>query len=201
MVHGKFFGSFHLVAPVATNSCGTFLVFMYFWIAEFGGVPSELKTNSTSSLSTSLRACSTVFGGLIGVVIADEVDLAAVDAAVVVDLLEIGGFGLADHAVGGGRSAVGHDVADLDFGVGGAGVVFLLREALPPERGEQSQTQPRAIASLLIPRDIPISLFDLSNMSSVPLIGALLATRSAYYLAGRAQQQKAPAAVPQGLLL
>ena len=64
MVHGKFFGSFHLVAPVATNSCGTFFEFMYLWIAEFGGVPSELKMNSTSSLSTSLRACSTVFGGL-----------------------------------------------------------------------------------------------------------------------------------------
>ena len=64
MVHGKFFGSFHLVAPVATNSCGTFLAFMYFWIAAFGGVPSELKISSTSSLSTSLRACSTVFGGL-----------------------------------------------------------------------------------------------------------------------------------------
>ena len=64
MVQGKFFGSFHLVAPVATNSCGTFFEFRYFWIAEFGGVPSGLKTSSTSSLSTSLRACSTVFGGL-----------------------------------------------------------------------------------------------------------------------------------------
>src|SRR5258707_3930644 len=55
MVQGNSFGSFHLVAPVATNSCGTFFEFMYFWIAEFGGVPSELKMNSTSSLSTSLR--------------------------------------------------------------------------------------------------------------------------------------------------
>ena len=64
MVQGNSLGSFHLVAPVATNSCGTFFEFMYFWIAEFGGVPSELKMNSTSSLSTSLRACSTVFGGL-----------------------------------------------------------------------------------------------------------------------------------------
>ena len=63
MVHGKSLGSFHLVAPVATNSCGTFLVFIYFWIAVFGGVPSELKMRRTSSLSTSLRACSTVFGG------------------------------------------------------------------------------------------------------------------------------------------
>ncbi len=64
MVQGKSFGSFHLVAPVATNSCGTFFWFMYFWIAEFGGVPSGLNMSSTSSLSTSLRACSTVFGGL-----------------------------------------------------------------------------------------------------------------------------------------
>ncbi len=64
MVHGKFFGSPHLVAPVATNSCGTFLAFMYFWIAVFGGVPSGWNIASTSSLSTSLRTCSTVFGGL-----------------------------------------------------------------------------------------------------------------------------------------
>ena len=63
MVHGKLDGSFHLVAPVATNSCGTFLAFMYFWIALFDGVPSELKIRSTSSLSTSLRACSTALGG------------------------------------------------------------------------------------------------------------------------------------------
>ena len=64
MVHGKFCGSPNLVAPVATNSCGTFLAFMYFWIAEFDGVPSGWKTSKTSSLSTSLRACSTAFGGL-----------------------------------------------------------------------------------------------------------------------------------------
>ena len=64
MVHGKFFGSPHLVAPVATNSCGTFLSFMYLWIAVFGGVPSGLNTSSTSSCSTSLRACSTVLAGL-----------------------------------------------------------------------------------------------------------------------------------------
>ncbi len=64
MVQGKFFGSPHLVAPVATKSCGTFFEFMYFWIAVLDGVPSDWKISSTSSLSTSLRACSTVFGGL-----------------------------------------------------------------------------------------------------------------------------------------
>jgi len=36
---------------------------------------------------------------------------------------------LADHAVSGSRTAIGHDVADLDFGVGGAGVVFLCASA------------------------------------------------------------------------
>src|SRR5215470_14606338 len=64
MVHGKCCGSFHLVAPVATKSCGTFLAFMYFWIAVLDGVPSDWKIKRTSSLSTSLRACSTVLGGL-----------------------------------------------------------------------------------------------------------------------------------------
>src|SRR5207244_13188495 len=38
----------------------------------------------------------------------------------------MGGLGASDDAVGGGRSAVGHDVADLDLGVGRAGIVFLL---------------------------------------------------------------------------
>ena len=64
MVHGKFCGSFHLVAPVATNSCGTFFAFMYLWIAVFDGVPSGWNTSSTSSCSTRRRTISTVFGGL-----------------------------------------------------------------------------------------------------------------------------------------
>ena len=64
MVHGLFFGSFHLVAPVATCICGTFFMFMYLWIAVLDGVPRVWNTNSTSSCSTSLRAISTVFGGL-----------------------------------------------------------------------------------------------------------------------------------------
>ena len=48
---------------MATNSCGTFLVFRYFWIAELGGVPSVWNTNRTLSSSTSLRTISTVLGG------------------------------------------------------------------------------------------------------------------------------------------
>ncbi len=64
MVHGCPVGSPHLVAPVATKSCGTFFSFMYFRMALLVGVPSGLKTNRTWSSSTSLRTISTAFGGL-----------------------------------------------------------------------------------------------------------------------------------------
>src|SRR6266705_2868294 len=57
MVQGKCFGSFHLVAPVPTNLCGTFLSFMYFWIAVFGSVPRLWQISRTSSLSTSWHGC------------------------------------------------------------------------------------------------------------------------------------------------
>ena len=62
-------------------------------------------------------------GRTVAVVETDQVDLAAVDAARFVDHLEIGGFGLADHAVGRGRPAIGHGLADLDFGIGDPGGV------------------------------------------------------------------------------
>ena len=64
MVHGKFFGSVKRVAPVEARSCGIFLSFRYFWTAALGGVPMIWKVLNTSSPSTSLRTCSTVFGGL-----------------------------------------------------------------------------------------------------------------------------------------
>ena len=63
MVQGKFFGSVKRVAPVAANSCGTFFWLRYFCTAAFDGVPMIWKVSSTSSLSTSLRTCSTAFGG------------------------------------------------------------------------------------------------------------------------------------------
>ena len=60
-------------------------------------------------------------GRAIGVVEADEVDLAAVHAALLVDHLEVGGLRAPDHAVGRRRPAVGHGLPDLDLGVGDAG--------------------------------------------------------------------------------
>ena len=64
MVQGNFLGWPHLVAPVATKSCGTFFLFMYLCTAELVGVPRDWNMNSTFSLSTSLRNCSLVLGGL-----------------------------------------------------------------------------------------------------------------------------------------
>src|SRR6516164_7774075 len=138
MVHGKCCGSFHLVAPVATNSCGTFFESMYFWIAVLPGVPSGLKIGSTSSDSTSLRACSTL-RRRVAVIIGDEVDFSPVDAACGVDLVEIGLLGLADHAIGGSRSRIGHDVPDLDLGVGGARVVFAQARRCSKQQAAQAR--------------------------------------------------------------
>src|SRR5271170_7723547 len=64
MVHGYSLGSFHADAPVARNRCGTFLELRYLRIAMLGGVPSVWNVNNTFSSSTSLRTCSTAFGGL-----------------------------------------------------------------------------------------------------------------------------------------
>ena len=60
------------------------------------------------------------------VVVGDEIDLAAVDAAFVVDHLEKCRLGLADRGVGGGRAAVRHDIADLDFAIGRSRTILLL---------------------------------------------------------------------------
>ncbi len=67
------------------------------------------------------------FDGLrraVTVVAANEVDLAAVDAALLVDHGEVGRLRLADDAVGRGRAAVGHRIADLDLGIADAGSVL-----------------------------------------------------------------------------
>src|SRR6516225_8385771 len=55
-----------------------------------------------------------------------EHDLPAVDAALLVDLAEIGFARLGDEAESRGRPAIGRGVANLDLGVCDAGTVFLL---------------------------------------------------------------------------
>src|SRR5262249_53965316 len=53
-------------------------------------------------------------------------DLAAVDAALLVEALEIGVDGPGDRGIGRCRTAIGVGVADLDLGIAGTVVVFLL---------------------------------------------------------------------------
>ena len=52
-----------------------------------------------------------------GVVQRDQIELAAVDATLLIDLVEIGRDHLAGDAERGRRSAIGHGVADLDLGI------------------------------------------------------------------------------------
>src|SRR5258707_932055 len=59
-------------------------------------------------------------GRAVAVVQADQIELAAVDAALLVDHVEIGGLGFADGAVSRGRAAMGHGLADLDLAGGDA---------------------------------------------------------------------------------
>ena len=84
----------------------------------------------------------------VAVVIGDEGDLAAVDAALLVDHLEIGSLGLADGRVGRSRAAIRHDVADLDLGIGGAGIVFLLRVACGGRQALRQRRRAKSLAEL-----------------------------------------------------
>ena len=67
------------------------------------------------------------FRRAVGVVHGEEFDLASVDAALFVQHLEIGLADPAQHAVERAGAGMRHGLAELDFGVAGAGIVFLLR--------------------------------------------------------------------------
>src|SRR6185437_11190036 len=64
----------------------------------------------------------------VGVVVLDEIDLAPVDPALLVDHAQIRGLHLADAAIGRSRSAERNGLTDLDLGIARAGIVFLLCE-------------------------------------------------------------------------
>src|SRR5206468_966205 len=94
------------------------------------------------------------------VVIADEVDLAAIDAALDIVLVEIGRLRLADRAIGRRRAAIGHYVADLDFGVARTGIVFLLRAGRTRDHcGDRERRQGSKVSHTGPHRFLPIVLF------------------------------------------
>ena len=104
IVHGKFFGSVNFDAPVAANSCGTFLPLRYFRTAAFGGGADDLERQQHLVALDQLAHLLHRLRRAVGVVILDQIDLAAVHAALVVDHLDVGGLRLADRGIGRGRS-------------------------------------------------------------------------------------------------
>src|SRR5262252_7223355 len=99
MVQGWPLGSSHLVAPVATNSCGTSCWFMYFQIAVFVGVPALSCDYEDLILFDQLARHLDGFGRRIGVVVGDEIDLAAVDATLGIDHFEVRRLAFPNRAV------------------------------------------------------------------------------------------------------
>ena len=56
------------------------------------------------------------------VIVRDEFDLAAIDAAIIVDPVEIGRLGFSNYPERGQWAGVGHDVSDTDLGIAHAAV-------------------------------------------------------------------------------
>ena len=111
----------------------------------------------------------------VGVVEADESDLAPVDPALFVDHLEIGGFGATNHTVGGERPAIGHGLPDLDFRVGDAWGVLCPRgpEALGGIRG-CGRSRKRRVIMLSLPMMLlvaPALLKSAPTRGSHPCLG------------------------------
>jgi len=91
MVHGKFLGSPHLVAPDADEELRpTFLAFMYFWIAELERrFPAAGRSAEPRRFPPACVPARLPSAGPVASVIGDKVDLAPVDAAFGIDLVEI----------------------------------------------------------------------------------------------------------------
>ena len=93
-----------------------------------GGCAEAPKDKQDSVVLDQLARHLDRFGRAVAVVIGDEFDLAAVYAAFSVHLVEIGSHGPANRRKGRCRAAIGHNIADLNFLVGHAGAVLLLRK-------------------------------------------------------------------------
>jgi hypothetical protein len=78
---------------------------MYLWIAVLAACPAAVEQQQHLVLLDELARLLDRLRRAVAVVVADEVDLAAVDAALLVDHLEVRGDRLADRAVGRGRAA------------------------------------------------------------------------------------------------
>jgi hypothetical protein len=139
MVQGKCSGS-----PPARRACGDeqlrhFHVVHVFLDRRVAGGAERRKDQEHLVAFNQLARLLHCFRRTIGIVIGNEIDLAAVDASGVVDHPEIGAHRLADDAIGRCRPAVRHDVADLDLRVGDPGIVFGLGDGGHGGRGDDQR--------------------------------------------------------------
>src|SRR5262249_43914627 len=80
-------------------------------------------------------------GRTVGIVAADVIDFAPVNAALLVDHIEISGVDLAVDSVRRGRPAIGIGIADLNFGIGYAGPILTRRVDRTPCEQQASGAQ------------------------------------------------------------
>ncbi len=125
MVQGWPFGSSHLVAPVADEQLRHLVLVHVVPDRAVGRGPERAGIQKHLIFLDQLARHLDGLGRRISVVVGDEIDLAAVHPALVVDHLVIGGHRFADRSVGRGGSAVKAGIADLDLGIGDARAVIL----------------------------------------------------------------------------
>ena len=127
-----------LFEPVVTKSCGTLLA------VEIGphrdvGRRADLAIHQQHLvLLDEAAGLLDRLGRAVAVVERDEIDLAPVDAALVVDHGEIAGHLALDRAGRRDRARKGPGIAELDLGVGRAGIVFAGRKRRRGERQRQN---------------------------------------------------------------
>ena len=80
-----------MVAPEATKSCGTLLVIHVFLDRGIRWRSETLKDQQDAIVLDELARGLDGLLWVVAIVVGDEIDLAAVDAAFGVDLLEVGG--------------------------------------------------------------------------------------------------------------
>src|ERR1700738_2391373 len=102
-------------APEPTNSCGMFLLCRYFDIAVLWGADRREDQRNFIALHQP-HGLLHGFRRRVAVIQRDQVDLAAVDAAALIEHLEIADLALAERAERRNRAAIRHGLADLDFG-------------------------------------------------------------------------------------
>ncbi|MEY9652813.1 hypothetical protein ABIF07_009091 [Bradyrhizobium elkanii] len=90
---------------------------MYFMIAALVGGTERREQNVDLVAFDELARLFHCLGRAIGVVIGDVFDHAAVDAALLVDHLEIAAGRAADRRIDRSRSRIGVDIADDDLGL------------------------------------------------------------------------------------